>query len=64
VEPNDGQFGDKKMPEIRKTNPVSAYGALPDCINCKGVLHNGWYGDHNYCDDCMADMENRAEGKN
>jgi hypothetical protein len=54
--------GSNPLPEIRRTNPIKETGALPNCINCKGVLHNGFYGDYNYCDDCMSDLETRSEG--
>lgn len=62
MDPKDGQFG-KDMSHIRKENPIKVNGPLPNCINCKGVLHNGFYGDYNYCDDCVSDLEDRAKGK-
>ena len=51
------------MSHIRKTNPINAKDPIPNCVNCKGVLHNGFYGDYNYCDDCVVDLEDRAMGK-
>ncbi|NBW10075.1 MAG: hypothetical protein EBR82_18810 [Caulobacteraceae bacterium] len=28
---------------------------LPNCDTCGGVLHNGFYGSHTTCDDCVSE---------
>ena len=61
MESKDNQFGG--MSHMRKDNPIKVNGPLPNCVNCKGVLDNGFYGDYNYCDDCVSDLETRAEDK-